>query len=410
MAKTFCKLTRSAMRQLKPGQCITEHGITFLRLTNGDGHFSVNAMIDGTRIHRVVGREADGTTRTQAEEYLAKLRSDAKNDRLALPRARKLARTFAQAAAEYQKRLELEGGKDRSAKARRLKQHLIPFFGDTPLVKISTFDVERYKKQRRDEKAAKAKVKGKLVLKASGASPATINRELAALSHLFNKAVEWGWLDHAPAKIRRFKEDGGRITYLTIEQATKLLEEARKDDNGQIYPFVLVALETSMRLMEILSIRKENVHLDRLMIYIPNAKAGPREQPITSHLGEFLKGYMAAIPEGESWLFPSPNKKGGHTTNIRKPFRRVVKVAGLDPDKVVRHTLRHTAITHLVQAGVDLPTVKRISGHKTMVMVERYSHANGEHIQAAMSKLDQRYRPQEKGHPEAGTQQAGAAG
>ncbi|WP_202944828.1 tyrosine-type recombinase/integrase [Nitrosospira multiformis] len=31
----------------------------------------------------------------------------------------------------------------------------------------------------------------------------------------------------------------------------------------------------------------------------------------------------------------------------------------------MRHTLRHTAITHLVQAGVDLPTVKRISGHKT---------------------------------------------
>ncbi|MEZ4575790.1 MAG: tyrosine-type recombinase/integrase, partial [Vampirovibrionales bacterium] len=48
------------------------------------------------------------------------------------------------------------------------------------------------------------------------------------------------------------------------------------------------------------------------------------------------------------------------------------------------NTLRHTAITHLVQAGIDLPTVKRISGHKTLRMVERYSHQNGEHIQAAM--------------------------
>ena len=52
------------------------------------------------------------------------------------------------------------------------------------------------------------------------------------------------------------------------------------------------------------------------------------------------------------------------------------------------NTLRHTAITHLVQAGVDLPTVKRISGHKTLAMVERYAHANGEHIQSAMDKLD----------------------
>lgn len=76
----------------------------------------------------------------------------------------------------------------------------------------------------------------------------------------------------------------------------------------------------------------------------------------------------------------------------RMPFRRVVAAAGLDPDEVVRHTLRHTAITHLVQAGLDLPTVKRISGHKTLIMVERYAHANGAHIKAAMDKLDERYR------------------
>jgi site-specific recombinase XerD len=47
----------------------------------------------------------------------------------------------------------------------------------------------------------------------------------------------------------------------------------------------------------------------------------------------------------------------------------------------------------LVQAGVDLPTVQRISGHRTLQMVVRYSHQNGEHIRAAMDKLDSRYRP-----------------
>ena len=66
--------------------------------------------------------------------------------------------------------------------------------------------------------------------------------------------------------------------------------------------------------------------------------------------------------------------------------------AGLDPSQVVRHTLRHTAITHLVQAGVDLPTVQRISDHKTLAMVEKYSHQNGDHIRAAMNKLESRYR------------------
>ncbi len=62
--------------------------------------------------------------------------------------------------------------------------------------------------------------------------------------------------------------------------------------------------------------------------------------------------------------------RDGHTVEIRKAFRRVVARAGLDLEVIVRHTLRHTAITHLVQAGVDLPTVKRISGHKTLIMVE----------------------------------------
>lgn len=52
------------------------------------------------------------------------------------------------------------------------------------------------------------------------------------------------------------------------------------------------------------------------------------------------------------------------------------------------HTLRHTTITHLVQSGIDLPIVKQISGHKTLHMVECYSHQNGLHIQAAMDRLE----------------------
>ena len=85
MAKTFTKLTRPEMRKLALGGKINEHGITFEKSATGDGVFTVNIMADGQRIHRVVGRESDGTTRTQAEAFIEKVRSDAKNDRLALP-------------------------------------------------------------------------------------------------------------------------------------------------------------------------------------------------------------------------------------------------------------------------------------------------------------------------------------
>jgi site-specific recombinase XerD len=65
--------------------------------------------------------------------------------------------------------------------------------------------------------------------------------------------------------------------------------------------------------------------------------------------------------------------ESGHIMNVEKQYRRLVTSARLNPKEVVVHTLRHTAITHLVQAGVDLPTVQRISGDKTLQMVVRYS-------------------------------------
>ena len=146
MAKMFERLTRPLMRKLPPGGTMTEHGITFERLANGDGVFTVGIMVDGERIHRVIGRESDGTTRTQAEEFIEKARRDAREGRLQLPRGRKIALGFREAAINYLQRLVEEDGKDLVMKRRRLNIHLMPFFGDTPLSQVSTFDIERIKR------------------------------------------------------------------------------------------------------------------------------------------------------------------------------------------------------------------------------------------------------------------------
>jgi integrase len=175
-------------------------------------------------------------------------------------------------------------------------------------------------------------------------------------------------------------------------QVSKLLEKAAEHQSPFIYPFILIALETSMRRSEILSIRLENIDIQRRIIFIPQAKAGAREQPITKNLAEYLANYLKTTEPDQVWLFPSCRSECGHIKWVEYAFREVVKAAGLDPKQIVQHTLRHTAITHLVQAGVDLPTVQRISGHKTLQMVARYSHQNGEHIQAAMDVLEKRYK------------------
>jgi len=107
---------------------------------------------------------------------------------------------------------------------------------------------------------------------------------------------------------------------------------------------------------------------------------------MTVELAKYLKEVLSKYPEKEGWLFPA-DSESGHTVEVKKQFKRVVEAAGLDPKVITPHIMRHTAISHLVQAGVDLPTVKRISGHHSIQMVERYSHQSGEHIRSAMDKL-----------------------
>jgi integrase len=375
MALKFAKLTRTNIRSLSHKQEISEHGITFKRLSNGDGRFAVNIMVDGQRVHRVIGKESEGVTRLQAEDFIEKARTDARHGRLNLPKGRKFGFSFDEAAKKYLEKLINEGGKDIPKKTYRLKNHVTPYFKNIPFAKITTSQIERYKKMRLD----------------NNAKPSTINRELAVISHLFNKAVEWGWLEHKPCKTSKLKEDNKKIVYLTIEQSKNLLETAKKDRCPYIYLFILIALETSMRRMEILTIEQNNINLEHNTIFLPKAKAGARTQPITKNLAKYLNEYMAGLNQNETWLFPSTFSKTGYVTSIEGPFKRVVIDAGLNPKEVVRHTLRHTAITHLVQAGVDLPTVQRISGHKTFQMVVRYSHQNAEHIQSAMDTLEKRY-------------------
>src|SRR5437764_15283027 len=123
MSLRFSRLDRASIRQLGTGQAINEHGITVERLANGDLRYSVNIMVDGRRIHRVIGRESDGVTRTQAEEFIERARSKARHDRLDLPKGRKLALSFGEAADRYILNREGAHGKKLTAKRRRRGPH-----------------------------------------------------------------------------------------------------------------------------------------------------------------------------------------------------------------------------------------------------------------------------------------------
>jgi integrase len=373
MALRFSRLDRAAIRRLQPGEAIAEHGITAERLGDGDIRYSIAVMVDGNRIHRVIGRESEGVTRSQAEEFIEQARTDARSARLNLPKGRKLALGFAAAAADYIRRLEQGDGKNLPIKRRQIAMYLTPFFGAQRLDAITGFTVEKYKKRRLDQ----------------GAAPGTVNRELATLSHLFNRAVEWKWLDRVPTRPKKFAESAGRIIALTDEQCDALMSAAVASADPDLWLFVAFGLNTAMRHAEIMATRWDQLDLVNRRLFIPDAKAGQREQPITPELAELLTAEREMRDDQDGWVFPSPHSdsQAGHRARMDRPFREAVKAAGLDAELVTPHAMRHSAITKLVQAGVDLPTIQRISGHKTLAMILRYTHVHGRHIDQAIRAI-----------------------
>lgn len=375
MSLRFSRLTRPAIRDMAIGARIAEHGIIADRLKSGDIRYSVDVLCDGQRIHRVVGRESEGVTRAQAETFIEQARTDARAGRLNLPKGRKVALGFSEAGASYVDRLRASAGKNIDRKESQLELHLSPHFGATRLDRITDFAVKGYRKARRDAKAADA----------------TINRELATLSHLLRSAARWGWIkrDDVPT-IDKAREGQGRIVSLNAGQCAALMTAAIADHDTDLWIFVAIGLGTGMRHSEICNIGWKHIDFARRRIFVPLAKAGSRDQPIPADLADRLAAERKQRPDDEEWIFPAKvrDTKTGHRSCFAASFRRAALAAGLDAKAVTPHIMRHTAVTRLVRAGADIPTIMKISGHKTVAMVLRYTHVDAAHIDAAAAALE----------------------
>ena len=375
MSIRFSKLTRHAIKALTSGQSLSEHGIIAKRLANGDTAYSVNVMVDGQRIHRAIGRSSEGVTRQQAEDAIEAFRTKAREGRLDLPKGRKSHPTFGELAPAYIRRLDENGGRNMRAKRQHVGQLLVPFFGGFRANRITGSHIQDYVRRRLD----------------TGLKQATVNRELATLSHLFRCFARWGWIktDDMP-DLEKGPEPRKRIVVLSDESIAKLMKAAVDDQDARTWLFVAFGLNTAMRHGEIVRVRFADVDLDSRRIFIPQAKAGEREQPITPALATMIRQQRQMHGDEATWLFPSRSRCGKHPhrLSMAKQFLRAVLRAELNPAEVTPHVMRHTAITRLVRAGVDLPTIQRISGHKTLAMVLRYVHIHGGHIDTAIAAID----------------------
>jgi len=210
--------------------------------------------------------------------------------------------------------------------------------------------------------------------------PATVNRELACLKHMYTKAIEWGYVRTNPVKaVKLLKEPPGRLRYLRPEEVGALTKAC----SDYMRPIVVMALNTGMRKSEILNLKWKDVDLKNRKITVINTKNNEsRVIPINQTLFEELIP-LSQKANGE-YVFSDRN---GHPfRDIKKGFTAALKRAGIENFRF--HDLRHTFGSHLVMQGVDIKTVQQVMGHRQIKMTMRYSHLSPEYVQEAIGRLD----------------------
>ena len=241
--------------------------------------------------------------------------------------------------------------------------NLMPAFKGRYIYEIRARDIEEYK-ARRSKKV----------------SPATVNRDLATLKTMFNKAVAWEKLYKTPAKNVKFlREPNGRLRYLEKEEIPKLLSNCSERPR----PIVILALNTGMRRGEILGLKWQDIDFKRGIIYLLNTKNGERREVPMNQAVESALLKVRKHPDSP-YIFCNPDGKSYH--DIRKSFSTALKEAGIT--KFRFHDLRHTFASHLVMAGVDLNTVRELLGHKTLAMTLRYAYLSPDHKKRAVDTLN----------------------
>ena len=220
------------------------------------------------------------------------------------------------------------------------------------------------------------------VLKRTGLKSPTIRRYLATLSSLLSFAERSGWLAHNPVTQfdkRSLPEALPRTRFLSQAEYRRLLASAEP----HLRPLIEMAVETGMRLEELLGLRWEQVHLDRREVRLVVTKSNrPRVIPLSDR----AVAVIVASPRiaQSPYVFTNP-QTGRRYRNLRHAFSKACSRAGITDFRW--HDLRHTFASWHVQSGTDLYRLSRMLGHSTLQMSARYAHLATEHLHEAVRNM-----------------------
>lgn len=235
----------------------------------------------------------------------------------------------------------------------------------------------------------------------SGRTPATVNRDVAALSGVLTHWVKNDKIAaHPLADLEALDvADDEVIRYLTPDEAVRLRQAlADRDANAaakrlsankwrsdrgrellpvitgysdHITPMVLISLNTGVRQGELFSLAWESVDMSRKTLTV-KASHSKGNSTRTIPLNKEAHAVLTAIrpTPAKGLVFKSP-KTGGEFDNVKKAWTEITKAADM-PD-LRWHDLRHDFASQLVMKGAPLFTVQKLMGHANARMTQRYA-------------------------------------
>jgi integrase len=259
---------------------------------------------------------------------------------------------------------------------------LLRYFGTKQLDRIEKGDVERFITWRaRQKKAAQGKKSSKPKKSTKQLRPATINRELACLKHLFKHNEDL--IPKNPVKgVKFLDEDNEQTRVLNTEEQKLYLFAASQP----LQDIAMLMLETGMRPEEVYRIRRENVHIEQGYLFNPfgKTKAAKRKIPLSATASAVLLKRLESENIKGDYLFPGRGTDAA-IVKVNAAHTATVKRCKVVPFRL--YDLRHTWATRAAMAGVDLVTLAAMLGHSRIQMVLRYAHPTEEHQFAALQKM-----------------------
>lgn len=216
-----------------------------------------------------------------------------------------------------------------------------------------------------------------------GNKPSTINRKLAALSMMLKVAEERGMIEKV-FRLPRRKEYEGRLRWFSEQEAESLIGCAGYDP--MLEAVFIIALETGMRLGEILSLTRKDVDYETGLIMLGSTKGNKRRSiPMTQRARNAMYRLTKRKGVGFGPMVPG-YINSRHISRVIAAWKRQQGLP--EDDEACFHTFRHTTCSRLVQRGVPINVVMRFMGHTVIETTMRYAHLAPDSLEQAKAALE----------------------